>query len=316
MAAKREWTERKNSRGHVETCCEHEHVSLLELKKDPYLDKRYLKKNNIPPYPDNVLFCVSKVCHVTGESGLRGIFRDGGFRITRHDNFLWWSLSVTKDDIAVAEKRFLKKSFPKVQASNQQPFLEKFTTSPAFQSKSRYGNFRFTFRLRKLLSLYARQFCDRSAPVLRVLDTKIYKTEIMYSVLVHPRHIEDYRQYPRLPHRYNRVCGYFQGKMSWRCQAPSEIHHYRLVVDKEKSRVYVKTLSSEEYYVWDHVAVAFYMEPGWVLDVDRKQLYRSVSVCEVTKPNLVREPDRALNEDEASEVLQDIASQHNLGHYY
>ncbi|XP_036414846.1 uncharacterized protein LOC118799215 [Colossoma macropomum] len=314
MAAKREWTKHENSRGHVETCCEGKHVRLLELKED--LDHRYLEKNNIPPYPNNVLFCVSKVCHVTGGSGLRGIFRDGGFRITHHDNFLWWSLSVTKDDIAAAEKRFLKGLFPNVQASNQQPFLKKFTTSPAFQSKSRYGNFRFTFRLKELLSLYARQFCDRSAPVLRVLDTKIYKAEIMYSVLVHPRHIEDYSQYPRLPRRYNRVCGYFQGNMSWRCQAPSESHGHRLVVDKEDSAVHVKSLKGEEYYVWDHVAVAFHMEPGWVLNVDQERLYSSVSVCEVTKPNLLREPDCALSEDEASEVLQDIASQHDLGHYY
>ncbi|KAL6462121.1 hypothetical protein MHYP_G00285430 [Metynnis hypsauchen] len=245
MAANREWTERHNSRGHVETCCEGKHVRLLEQKEDPYLDNHYLTKNNIPSYP-NVLFRVSKVCHVTGERGLRCIFHDGGFRITHHGNLLWWSLSVTKDDIAVAEKRFLKGLFPNVQASNQQPFLEKFTTSPAFQSESRYGNFRFTFRLRKLLSLYARQFCDGSAPVFRVLDTKIYKKEIMYSVLVHPRYIKYYSQYPRLPRRYNRVCGYFQGKMSWRCQAPSKSHGHSL--DEEESTVHAKRLNELKDY--------------------------------------------------------------------
>ncbi|KAL6462120.1 hypothetical protein MHYP_G00285420 [Metynnis hypsauchen] len=318
MAANRKWTEYKNSRGYDVTCCEGEHVSLSELTDDPGVDNRYLRKKNIPPYPQSVLFRISEVCHVTEESGVWGIFDDGGFKIPHHDkydkeNFLWWSLSVTEEDIADAEENFLEELFPDGWGHNQQTFLEEFTTSPAFQSESRYGNFCFTFRLRELLSLYARQFCDGSAPVFRVLDTKIYKKEIMYSVLVHPRYIKYYSQYPRLPiNSDDDVCGYFQGNMLWCCQAPSAGHGHRLVVDKEKSTVHARRLNGEEYYVWDHVAVAFHMEPRWVLEVDRERLYSSLSVCEVTERNLLREPDRALSEREASEVLQDIASNYNL----
>ncbi|XP_017541473.1 uncharacterized protein LOC108413465 [Pygocentrus nattereri] len=317
MAANREWTKYENSRGYDVTCCEGEHVSLSELTDDPGVDNRYLRNKNIPFYPQSVLFRVSEVCHVTEESGVWGIFDDGGFQIPHHDeydkeNFLWWSLSVTKEDIADAEENFLEKLFPDGWGYNQWPFLEKFTTSPAFQSKSRYGNFRFTFRLRKLLSLYATQFCYNSAPVFRVLDTKIYKKEIMYSVLVHPRHIKYYRQYPRLPINSDDVCGYFQGNMLWRCQAPSACLGHRLVVDKEESTVHARPLKNKKYYVWDHVAVALYMEPGWVLEVDREQLYSSVSVCEVTKRNLLREPDHALSEHKASEVLEDIAIYYDL----
>ncbi|XP_036414306.1 uncharacterized protein LOC118798835 [Colossoma macropomum] len=320
MAVNREWTEYENSRGHDVTCCEGEHVSLSELKADPGVDTHYLRKKNIPPYPKSVLFRVSEVCHVTGESGVRGIFDDGGFQIPYHDeydkeNFLWWSLSVTEEDIADAEENFLEElgMTPDDQAYDQQPFLEKFTTSPAFQNKSRYGNFCFVFPLRELLSLYARQFCYNSAPVLRVLDTKIYKTEIMYSVLVHPRHIKRYSQYPRLPRGDDDVCGYFQGNMSWRCQAPSESHGHRLVVDEEESTVHARSLKGEEYYVWDHVAVAFHMEPGRILDVDRERLYRSVSTCEVPEWNLLREPDYGLDEYEAYEILENLALEYGLG---
>ncbi|KAL7840052.1 hypothetical protein AOLI_G00253750 [Acnodon oligacanthus] len=322
MAAEREWTEYENSRGYDITSCEGEHVSLSALIDDPGVDNRYLRKKNISPYPKSVLFRVSEVCHVTEESGVWGIFGDGGFKIPHHDEydkdyFLWWSLSVTEEDIADAEENFLEELFPDGWGHNQQPFLEKFTTSPAFQSESRYGNFRFTIPLRELLSLYATQFCYNSAPVFRVLDTKIYKTEIMYSVLVHPRHIKCYSQYPRLPiNGDDDVCGYFQGNLLWRCQAPSAGHGHRLVVDREESTVHARPLKGEEYYVWDHVAIAFHMEPDWVLKVDRERLYSSVSACEVTEWNLLREPDRALSKREASEVLHDIASEYGLDEYY
>ncbi|XP_036414763.1 uncharacterized protein LOC118799151 [Colossoma macropomum] len=316
MAAHRDWIPYRNSRGYEVMCCEGEHVSVAKLKADPGLDNSYLRRT-IPPYPDPV-FHISEVCHVTGESGLNGIFRVGGFQkyYQLDDNFLWWSVSVTKDDIADAEKNFLEKLFPGGQGHNQQPFLEKFTTSPAFQSKSRYGNFRFTFPLKTLLCMYKRQFCHNSSLVLRVLDTEIYKTEIMYSVLVHPGYLNCYSQYPRLPCHDDKVCGYFQGDMSWRCQAPSESHRQTLEVDREGCTVHVSSLESEVYNVWDHVAVAFHMEPDWILDVDRDQLYRSVSVCEVTEWNLLREPDRALSKRKASKILQDITSEHDLGHLH
>ncbi|XP_007229505.3 uncharacterized protein LOC103024654 [Astyanax mexicanus] len=314
MAAYREWIESKNSRGVDFQYCEGEHVSISELKEDPRIDQHYLRKAYIPYYPKSI-FQVSKVCHVTGESGLWSIFNDGGFRKPQFldDSLLWWSLSVTKDDIADAEQNILRKMFPAGHAENQQPFLEDFTASPAFQNKSRYGNFRFTFSLKELLRLYAEQYCRESALVLRVLDTAIYSQEILYTVLVHPQHVNCYDQYPHLPSDDSGVCGYSQGKMSWRCQSPSDSFRHRMEVDREERRVHARPLQSEVYYRWDHVAVAFHVEPDWILHVDRKKLSSSVSVCEVAEINLLKEPDTPLSESDARAVLKNVRRQYRLG---
>lgn len=303
----REWNWFHNSRGYEVLCCEMEHVSVSKLKEDPSVDPYYLGRTYIPAYP-NAVFRVSRVCHVTGESGLRSIFRDAGFRkpYCRDDNFLWWSLSATQDDIAFAEKNLLEETFPGVQNPNQQPFLEKFTTSPAFQSESRYGNFRFTFSLKALLFLYKKQFCDKSL-VLRVLDTKLYQKEVLYTVLVHPPNVKCYDQYPRLPQDdEDAVCGYAHGSVIWRCQAPSDSHRYALEVDKGERLVHARSRSDEVYYVWDHVAVAFHMQPDWNLRVELNQLLSHVSVCEVTEFNLLREPDTPLSVSDAQALLESL----------
>lgn len=168
----------------------------------------------------------------------------------------------------------------------QMSLLTKFTTSPAFQKQSPYGNFRFTFDLRYLLNIYSKQHCHNTAPILRVMDTRMFKQEIVYTVLVHPRYMRHYRKYPRLPHEIqNFLCGYSQGKLSWRCQSPSSDLKYTLEVDNEggEENVNVKHLPYIEYFVWDHVEVAFHMKRGWKLPVHRRQLYNKLSECENAK---------------------------------
>lgn len=139
-------------------------MNLTELKED-FPDHGYLGKKNIPYYPECV-FNAPKVCHVTNKSGLQGILEDGGFR--GKDSFLWWSLSVN-DDTAVKIHESQGNGPQHWQRLDQVPLLKEFTTSPTFQSESRYGNFRFTFNLRELLNIYSKQCCRRTAPILRVL---------------------------------------------------------------------------------------------------------------------------------------------------
>ncbi|XP_066497071.1 uncharacterized protein si:ch211-197h24.9 [Hoplias malabaricus] len=307
-----EWTEEVNSRGHRFKRCKGKHVNLSEMRKDPALNNIYLKKRDVPFYPENVLFRASSVHHVTGESGLRSIFEDHGFknRSEHSEPFLWWSLSVTDSEIADAEDDFLSDSYLDEWADVEQPFLQKFTTSLAFQNKSPYGNFCFTFRLRELLFWYARKFCGKSAPVFRVLDTRLYKQEISYSVLVHPPHVRGYGQYPRLPRKLDALCGYSQGQVSWRCQAPS--HALRHELNQDREGLWVETLRSKYYYVWDNVAIAFHMDPDWTLRVSRQKLYNNVSVCKIAEPKLLREPDTPLNKQEADEILGELASKYGL----
>ncbi|XP_076869264.1 uncharacterized protein LOC143519565 isoform X1 [Brachyhypopomus gauderio] len=282
-----------------------EHVSLSEFKEYWSVNNHYLSKTNIPSYPESVLFRISRVCHVTGESGVRGIIGDGGFR-RLDDNFLWFSLYVSENEISSAERRFLRWSLEDGYRA-QRPLLEKFTTSPAFQRESRYGNFCFNFPIRKVLHLYSRQFCGQSAPVLRVLGTELYRQEILYSVLVHPPHVHQYNDYPRLPSGMGGVCGYREGCMSWTCQSPSDCYNYSLKVDDRKCKMSAKRLGNVEYYyVWDHVAMAFHMEPGWTFSIDREELLENVSVCDMTKPNLLRPPDTCLTRNAAETILENL----------
>ncbi|RXN29547.1 hypothetical protein ROHU_004982 [Labeo rohita] len=307
---------RTNNRNFKETYFEGQHLSLSDLK-ETNIQNRYLYKKNIPAYPESVEFHVEKVSHVTGESGLRGIFLDSGFKqppeLVADDqhHFLWWDLAVTPDDISSAEEHFLTSLFPQRRAAqirNQPPVLERFTSSKAFQEKSSYGNFRFTFSLKELLWHYGEQFCGGHSPVLRVYETVLYRREILYKIVVHPRHINLYDCCPRLPDWEDGVCGYYDGALWWRCQAPSETYKLKLEVNRLNCSVHVRP-HKEEYYMWDQVCVAFHMEPGWVLHVDQNRLLKRVNVCEVSQPRLLRPPETPLSLNEAERTLADLKAE-------
>ncbi|XP_060717665.1 uncharacterized protein LOC132840201 [Tachysurus vachellii] len=266
-----------NGRGCIYTC-DGAHVPLDELmESNP--EHTYLRKQNIPWYPI-YHFQESNVCHVTDKSGLYGVFKDKGFRSGDTDRFLWWGLSISDK-------------------SKQQK--EEFATSPAFQTESIYGNFRFTFPLTELLSAYSKQYCNGTSPILRVLDTRLFKQEILYSVLVHPRYMRHYRKYPRLPVDSEHLCGYREKKMTWCCQSPSNNYEYSQYLD-EGGEIYVGPLGRNEYYVWDNVAVVFHMKKDWVLKLGHRRLFDHLSVCEIASHNPLNKTEMSVQEAEA-EVL-------------
>ncbi|XP_058231797.1 uncharacterized protein LOC131343933 [Hemibagrus wyckioides] len=289
MAVVREWLDGISTKGIKYKYCNGEHVGLTELRED-FPEHNYLGKESIPRYPEYV-FQESNVCHVTEKSGLHGIFTDSGFR-GGNDGYLWWSLSISDDSM------------------QQNPFA----TSPAFQTESRYGNFRFTFRLTELLKQYSKQFCSRTAPILRVLDTKLYRKEIVYSVLVHPQYMRHYRKYPRLPvdiEPDTDLCGYSQKTMTWHCQSPSDNYEYGL--EKNEDDVgNASPLDRREYFVWDKVAVAFHMKKNWVLRLDRSQLLEHLSVCEVAQVNLLNNKEEKMSVKEAQEEVKKLKRKFNL----
>ncbi|XP_051721021.1 uncharacterized protein LOC127497001 [Ctenopharyngodon idella] len=304
----------QNAREFIGTRFEGQHLSLSDLKEKPNIENGYMYGKNIPAYPESVEFHIQKVSHVTGEQGLRGIFLNSGFRqpseLVANDqhHFLWWALSVTSDDISSAEERFLKSLFPRqspAQIHNQTPVLEHFTSSKAFQKESSYGNFCFTFSFKELLWHYGEQFGGGQSPVLRVYETMLYKKEIQYTVVVHPRYVNIYDHYPRLPNHGDGVCGYSGGAMWWRCQSPAEAYKNELEVNSFEGSVSVSP-HHKIYYVWDHVCIAFHMEPGWVLHVDQDRLFKRVNVCEMCKPYLLRGPDTKLSLHEAEIILADL----------
>ncbi|XP_076745557.1 uncharacterized protein LOC101465870 isoform X2 [Maylandia zebra] len=293
---------RKNRRDYREYFVRGEHLKLKELKskaRHSYLDtkrKKYLFKNKkyIPPYP-RPEFHVSHVKHDTERGSLCWISKDGGFKDPHggvkdpeEPSLVWWSLAVGPEEIRSAERRLLKKTFPyrtKEQARRQQRFLWKFASSPAFSEKSRYGSYRFTFRVEEVLEAYSEQFCFGAPPVLRVFKTSLYKQEVVYTVLVHRPHDDGrFSEYPELPDDDpNAVCAYRREEniFIWRPEAMCGTHWYELDYRPEDNLMEAWELDDcPQYYVWDHVALALHVESGQVLKFDSDRLRQNLKFCE------------------------------------
>lgn len=146
-------------------------MKLEDLKTEAqHLGNQYLAKLDpqhpyqIPPYP-RPEFHLTRVKHDTDRDGLRGIWRDNGFKDPHEFRVVWWSLVVGPDEINSAEEELLRSTFPdrtEEQAQMQRGFLEKFATSPAFMEASRLGSFRFTFPLKEVLKIYRDQVWPRT----------------------------------------------------------------------------------------------------------------------------------------------------------
>ncbi|RXN35003.1 deoxynucleoside triphosphate triphosphohydrolase SAMHD1-like protein [Labeo rohita] len=225
-----------------------EHISIQDLKKRDDIKQeqqvqKYLSKD-VPEYPTPVEFHVTEVSHVTNMSSVQKIWNSGGFMGRDSKLLSWWSLKINEADIRAAEKRFLESKG----LTAPQPFLSRFTTSPAFDNKiSRYGNFRFTFPLAELMEAYKQQMCDGEEPVLRVYGTKLFKQKIEYIILVHsPKLLE----FSHLPELASSPCvGYDGHRIIWRAQAICETHNIQLL--KNGNQALIQELEKKEFYVWD-----------------------------------------------------------------
>ncbi|GAA6082780.1 uncharacterized protein LOC113640557 [Tachysurus ichikawai] len=254
-------------------------MSLCRLTKkvvtpqDPMM--KYLIKK-IPPYPSPVKFCVSYVTHVTEETGFRGILKSEQFRPPKSE-FLWWDLKIQKEEIRSAEKRFMKKNFSNTaqDLNEQEPFLEKFTTSPLFKlEKSRYGNYRFTFPLTVLMKWYKEQNCGGEEPVLRMYETITYKQEIVYTVLIHsPEDNEHFGEYPLL--EASEWVRYQDGKIIWKAQAICETHWFQFVSGEAQS------LNTHLFYVWDQVSLLFHLPKAKALKIPTERLLEALEACKL-----------------------------------
>ncbi|XP_053093605.1 uncharacterized protein LOC113545106 [Pangasianodon hypophthalmus] len=277
---------RWNSRGKQELFITGQHVSLQRLREQMLLVNpqphmmTYLSKE-IPPYPTPVEFWVSNVAHVTDETGFEGILESEQFNPLESE-FLWWDLKINEEEIRSAEKRYMEMNFPNEaqELKEQEPFLETFTTSPAFElEKSRYGNYRFTFPLTELMEWYKEQNCGGEEPVLRVYETVTYKQEIMYTVLIHsPEDNERFGGYPHL--EASEWVLYQDGKIIWKAQAICETHWYQFVSGE------VQRLYTHEFYVWDHVSLVFHLPNHKALKIPRERLIKALEACKLDQIHL------------------------------
>ncbi|XP_046712062.1 uncharacterized protein LOC124390276 [Silurus meridionalis] len=285
-----DFKERQNSWGTPELFLAGRHVSLQSLK-EKRIQNRYLGKN-ITPYPSPVEFWVSDVTHVTDKSGYKGIMKSEAFKPGKE--FSWWSLKINENEILEAEQRYMERN------DVLEPFLKKFTTSPAFKPESRFGNYRFTFPLTDLIKWYKEQNCGGKEPVLRVHETVIYKQKIMYTVLIHsPEDNKRFGKYPLLEN--SEWVNYQDGKIVWKAQAICETHSYQFI---SGTAIKINT-EYPEYYVWDQVCLVFHLPPPKTLKISKDDLKNSFSLCErmTNKDNQTHEEYReAVNKMEELKV--------------
>lgn len=242
--------------------------------------------NNIPNYPTPIEFHISEVTHVTNNDDLPKIMASGGFKA--HEKFSWWSLKIDEGSIKAAEEHYLETVFPnrsQEQKERQEPFLCKFTISPAFHiDKSRYGNFRFTFPLKELMETYKEQMCRGQDPILREYKTVFYKQEIMYVVLIHsPKDNESFENFPMI--EKSSFVDYGENKIVWKAQAIGDAIRFKLVLNTE-DRIATVELVLDRYYVWDHVSLAFHFDD--VLRFPQETLQKSITCCKLDKINLAK----------------------------
>lgn len=148
---------------------ENRHLTLVELYEEKR-QNRYLSKISpehpyfIPDYPRPEIHA-THLSHSTDLTGLKGIRADEGFRASQDKSGLevvWFSLTVTPEDLSHAENRDMKIVCPGGREENtrsraEEGLLTQFASSPAFLSSSRYGSYRFTFDLRDVLDRYSEQ---------------------------------------------------------------------------------------------------------------------------------------------------------------
>lgn len=161
---------------------------MNELEKeaqDTHMYEKYLKrKSNIPLYPGpkefSPEFHASYLKHDTHKLSLQGIKNDEGFKDPNNGSkdpdglsLVWFSLAVGKEEIQSAEKTLLEMTNMHAEPG----FLKKFASSPAFSEKSRYGAYRFTFKVEDVLKAYSEQVRTPSVHI----NACIYRCLLLFS---------------------------------------------------------------------------------------------------------------------------------------
>lgn len=285
---------------------------------------------------------VYNVKHVTTKRGLDGILDEEGFRIvddTERENnskcipktspdfqeLLYWSADITSEDLKKARQQAYEKVRRVIVPSDAGMFSgdlkEQFGNSPAFkESVSRYGNFRFSFRLCDLLSWYKDQHCGDGEPQMKILGTELFKQEIAHYIVVHSPDTDKFDGFPEVP----AVQGssdplpfvyWRNGTLYWRPESTSDPLKVIVTEDGnvrkecfEPCRDFTRDgtcshIDNGIYSVWNHLVLAFHL-PNGHLKIPKEKLLKNLTACDADEKNyLKRNP---LHKKEAEKIVQDL----------
>ncbi|XP_043997675.1 GTPase IMAP family member 8-like isoform X3 [Gambusia affinis] len=128
--------------------------------------------------------------------------------------------------------------------------------------------------------------CSGAQPIMRTYRTVLYSKEVMHVVLIHsPANEMEFSQYPLLSDSPDAVCVYRDGCFLWRPEAMCETHWYKLICRQRTNQLEAWSASSPQFYVWDHVAVAFHVGQNQVLKFPADQLRARLGFCQLDAVN-------------------------------
>ncbi|KAM9329472.1 uncharacterized protein PAF06_002937 [Gastrophryne carolinensis] len=264
-------------------------------------------------------FPVTRLQHVTSKTFLREILLTKSFK-ARSDHerpefkdLLFWSAQIHSDDIENARLQ----AYAQVQHVRnadrfQDEIKEQFANSPAFDhSASRYGNFKLSFKLSDLLSLYKNQHCSGGEPQMRIFGTDIYKQEIAHYILVHSPDVNNFEDLPLVGDEQQGSFVYkIDEKLYWRPESTSislkvDISEEICKVRKSdlppaRGKPYFKKRALAPRCVWNELVIAFHL-PNQGLRLSLPDLVAGLTSCSTLQPFLGKEP---MQEYEAREIVR------------
>ncbi|XP_073468343.1 uncharacterized protein [Aquarana catesbeiana] len=272
-----------------------------------------------------IYFPLMKLQHVTDWESLRKILQSKSFKGRgdhERDEFRdlsFWSADICPDDIESARHQAYDQVRHVVNAEIfQTEIKEQYASSPAFnKSASRYGNFRLSFPLSYLLSLYKTQHCRDEEPQLRILGTDIYKQEIAHYIVVHRPNIDQFNDLPIVPTAQN-ISGsmpfvyWMEETLFWRPESTSR--SLKLKISEEdcqvrkadpprsrRSKPWRKKRAYEPRCVWNELVVAFHLPGNGRLQLPMSHLLTNLTPCDVLQPYLRKTP---MQKHEAKDIIR------------
>lgn len=264
-----------------------------------------------------VPFPVVRLQHVTERPALRQILQLEGFIPSRSErdtrpgfkDLSFWSAQISGDDIEIsrqqASDRVRRAVAPEDAETHHEDFQKQFAQSPAFDDiSSRYGQYKFSFPLSRLLAWYGSQFCQGGKPQLRILGTDVYKKEIAHYIVVHGPGTDRYNGYPMVPtvQREDDLPGFvysMNDTLFWRPETTSAQLHVKILKDGSVCKDYYEP----RYCPWNHLGFAFHIPLEHHLKISRQDLLENLTPCEAGARYLGNNKD--LNPSEVVKIIKD-----------
>ncbi|XP_077334491.1 uncharacterized protein LOC143975813 [Lithobates pipiens] len=324
----------------------HEEISsIFSANNNEENMQKTLKKVDCHHYEHmQVQMPVYNVKHVTTKNALDGILDEEGFRIIGNterrssglipeerpafQDLLYWGADITSEDLEKARQQAYEKVSKVIDPKDAEKFSgelrEQFGNSPAFrESVSRYGNFKFSFPLRDLLSWYKDQHCEGGEPQMRILGTELYDLKIAHCIVVHSPDTDKFNDFPEVP----TVQGssdplpfvyWMDGTLYWRPESTSIALKVTVSEDGVVRQECYKPCNFFNrdgtcfhtddgiYSVWNHLVLAFHL-PNGHLKIPKELLIENLTACD---PDDIRLKEYRA---EAEKIIQDLREEFKKG---